>query len=122
MPTECVWVGEMPERPWTPGECFWSYEFELSKHYEEHVRAVRRPIAVVLPSRDGHATWFCIDSHPTGKSDEAWGIEIVGDLVVGERPDITVTPSIDCVGLYHGYLQHGVLTDDMPPPPEPEDD
>lgn len=110
---ECVWVGEMPERQWVPGEVFWSYEFELSKHYEANVRQQRRPIAVVVPTRSGGATWFCIDSHPTDKPEGAWGIEIVGELIEGQKPDITVTPSIHCVGLWHGFLQHGVLTDDV---------
>jgi hypothetical protein len=31
---------------------------------------------------------------------------------VGEPPNITVTPSINYVGFYHGWLRDGVLSDD----------
>jgi len=30
----------------------------------------------------------------------------------GEAPNITLTPSINWVGQYHGWLQNGILTDD----------
>jgi hypothetical protein len=33
----------------------------------------------------------------------------MASLVVGERPDITVHPSIHIVGIWHGWCKHGVL-------------
>lgn len=108
---DCVWRGDPPDRPWVPGDVFW-FGYDLSKHYRRHVRPERKPISVVVPTRGGGATAFCIDSHPTGRPDEAWHVTIVGELVEGERPDITVKPSIHCVGLWHGWLTNGVLSDD----------
>ena len=119
MPTDCVWHDTPPEGGWPVGACFYSpYEHQMSKHYEANVRAARRPIMVVLPMRGAtqpwHATTFVIDSHPTNDENAAWGVEVVmASLVDGQKPDITVTPSIDCRGLYHGYLTHGVISDDL---------
>lgn len=119
MPLECVWLEEAPpDEPWRPGWCFYApFEYDLSKHYLENVKPHRRPIMVMLPVRDAelpeHGTNFIIDSHPTGDPEGSWTVDVVGPLEVGEKPDITVSPSIDCKGLYHGFLQHGVLTDDL---------
>ena len=33
--------------------------------------------------------------------------------VTGDPPNLTVTPSINSVGEYHGYLTDGVLSDDL---------
>jgi hypothetical protein len=71
---------------------------------------------VCLPIRNGnpnHGTQFIIDSHPTDQPDGHWDVEINGPLVDGQKPDITVTPSIHAVGIYHGFLTNGVLTDDL---------
>lgn len=35
-----------------------------------------------------------------------------GWIVTGEMPVITVSPSINAAGAYHGWIQNGVLTDD----------
>lgn len=32
--------------------------------------------------------------------------------VSGDLPNVTVTPSINMVGVYHGWIQNGVITDD----------
>jgi hypothetical protein len=111
MPIDCVWFAEMPDGPWQPGWAF-PFGYALSEHYKANVAEQRRPISVCVPTRTGRCTPFCIDSHPTDKPDAAWQVTIAGELVEGERPDITVTPSIHCIGLYHGFLTNGVLTDD----------
>jgi hypothetical protein len=36
-----------------------------------------------------------------------------GWVRTGEPPRVTVTPSVNIVGAYHGYLRDGVLTDDL---------
>lgn len=59
-----------------------------------------RCLYVKLP--DG-SDW-CVDG-PAANSDTGW-------QRTGEPPRITATPSIDSGG-YHGFLQNGVLTDDI---------
>lgn len=120
MPIECVWFDEQPELPassWQPGWCNpvkngWAGG-SLSKHYLEQVASIRPPIVVLLPTRSGGAVPWCIDWFPTDEPDGAWTVDVPWPLVVGAKPDITVAPSINAAGLYHGYLQHGVLTDDL---------
>lgn len=128
---ECVWKGSLytpdgqriegtdltDNTPWQPGWCFhWGYQ--LSNKYKNTVAVYRQPIIVMVPIRNAktehNATPFCIDSYPTSAPDGHWEVEVdMETLVEGYRPDITVTPSINCVGLYHGFLQHGLLTDDL---------
>lgn len=115
MGIECVWVAD-PESGdgYVPGRCFYG-GYDLSAHYVDQVASIRPPISVLVPMRGdpSRGTWFCVDSHPTSDPAGAWEVTVVGELVDGERPDITVTPSINCVGIYHGHLTHGVLSDDI---------
>lgn len=114
MPIECVWFDERPDdgRGWEPGWCF-PLGYYLSRHYLDNVAQLRPAISVMLPGRDGHASPFCIDSHPTADPDGAWTVECPWPLAPGEKPLITVTPSIHAVGHYHGFLASGVLSDDL---------
>ena len=116
MPIECVWLGEPPDGPWQPGWCFPTrpgHRAWLSRRYLDQDAAIRPPLTVVLPTRGGGAVAFGMDDHPTSEPDDAWTVTIAGPLVEGQRPPITVQPSINCVGLYHGFLTDGVLTDDL---------
>jgi hypothetical protein len=65
----------------------------------------RPPHFVKLP--DGSE--FCIDSRAwtpdRGYYGEGWN-------PVGEPPLVTLSPSINVQGRYHGYIQNGVITDD----------
>lgn len=115
---DCVWLGEAPEEgAIAPGSCFYVRDRSgpyLSQHYRDHVAVERRPIWVVIPARDATPGWgidFCIDSHPTSEPAGAWTVTIVGEFVIGAKPDITVQPSINAEGIWHGFLTHGVLTD-----------
>ncbi|MFA6046657.1 MAG: hypothetical protein WC718_16855 [Phycisphaerales bacterium] len=74
----------------------------LSAEYQRDWLGKRPPICVVLPG--GH--WFNVDSQASGAGDKH------GWTVTGEAPNITVHPSINCVGTYHGWLRNGVLSDD----------
>jgi hypothetical protein len=114
MPIELVWFEDRDalEGPWQPGWAF-PLGYRLSKHYKCRVAKIRPAISVMLPGRDGHASPFCIDSYPTDKPDEAWEVVCPWPLVVAEKPLITVRPSINAVGSYHGHLTDGVLTDDI---------
>lgn len=75
----------------------------LSEHYWAN-NSHRRPLFVVLPGQH----LFCIDGQEWN-SGRHWG----GWTVTGEVPDITVSPSINIGGLYHGWLKDGVLSDDV---------
>lgn len=121
MPIECVWRQRRPTwRSARPGDCCWGnvvgFESLLSKHYLANVVAHRKPIIVHLQDRTNpaHVFPFWIDSHPSDDPAAAWDVTVdLASLVVGQTPNITVAPSIDCRGAYHGFLQGGVLTDDL---------
>lgn len=121
-PTNCVWMGEfetLPEGPWQVGWCFFGLGYYLSDHYKTNVAQLRKPITVMIPALlhwdDGRpdvlgCTVFCIDSHPTSDMKSHWDVTVAMEsLVIGGRPDITVNPSIHAVGIWHGWLQGGVL-------------
>lgn len=72
----------------------------LSPEYKRDHYGKRPPIFVVLPSGD----WFCPDQKTSSGSD--W-------TVTGEPPQITVSPSINAIGSFHGWLRDGVLSDDV---------
>jgi hypothetical protein len=102
-----------------PVGAMWPYETELPtldawceafapavahRYLREH-KHLRPPLFVKLP--DG--TEFCIDfcssrEIPAGGG-EGWGCK-------GDAPLITISPSINVVGSYHGFIQDGVITDD----------
>ena len=108
MPYPCFMVGESDKK--TVGAMWYAPEmleaefylgYSLSNEYKRDWMDKRPPIWVVLPS----GTWFCVDSQITDGDGSGW-------VVTGEAPNITVSPSINCVGIYHGFLQNGVLSDD----------
>ncbi len=76
--------------------------YQLSDEYKRDWAGKRDPLWVILPS----GTWFCVDSRTTDGDGHGW-------TVTGEPPNITVDPSINAVGLYHGWLKDGVLSDDV---------
>lgn len=116
MPIDCVWFDAPPPGPWQPGWCF-PLGRRLSENFLAGVNAgtiVRPPISVCIPSRiDDYVFTFCIDSSPTSDAAGSWAVVVAGELIEGQKPDITVTPSINAEGHYHGYLTDGVLTDDL---------
>lgn len=68
----------------------------------------RPPLIVALPAPGGGRVDWCVDG-PAWKGGQPYGD---GWDVSGEPPLITVAPSINIVGVYHGYIQNGVITDD----------
>lgn len=74
----------------------------LSEFYYQN-NSHRRPLFVVLP---GNILW-CVDG-------QCWsnGNHYGGWTVSGDAPSITVQPSINIGGTYHGWMQDGVITDD----------
>lgn len=75
----------------------------LSTRYLADRLSERPPLMVRLPG----GIDFCIDSRADCPGGE------VGWQVSGEPPHITVSPSINVSGVYHGYLRNGEITDDV---------
>lgn len=48
--------------------------------------------------------WFC--------PDRLYQDERVGWLVTGELPAVTVNPSVNIPGVYHGWIRGGIISDD----------
>lgn len=92
-------VGDMWPAPWlldhSPGSRW------LSDEYKRDVAGRRPPMVVMLP---GYGDW-CIDS-PMSGSESGWA-------VAGDPPALTLSPSINCEGVYHGFIVDGVLQDDV---------
>lgn len=93
-----------------PGACWYDPELLeddwrdfLSKQYLS-IQDTRPPIMVLIPTVDGLVP-ICVDSPPTDNKDGGWSIS-------GTLPNITITPSINLVGRYHGFIRNGVLEDD----------
>ena len=88
---------DMTEWPW-----YLASDKRLSEHYFKN-NAHRRALFVVLPGR----VLFVIDGQ-CQKDGQSYG----GWCVSGQAPLITVNPSINIHGAYHGFLQNGVISDD----------
>jgi len=89
---------DMKEWPW-----YLAKQNRISDYYFQH-NSHRQPLFVVLP---GH-TLFVVDGK-CYSGEEMYG----GWTVTGEAPNITVNPSIDITGFYHGFLANGVISDDV---------
>lgn len=76
---------------------------QTSPNYERDWRGKRPALCVQLPSGG-----FAVDG-PYWNSNGYYGD---GWKVTGEAPLITLAPSINVVGHYHGWLQNGVISDD----------
>lgn len=62
---------------------------------------------VTLPGVHGHYP-FCVHAPATVEGPDGAGWD-----VTGEAPNITVRPSIDVRGSYHGFITNGVIADDV---------
>lgn len=65
----------------------------------------RRPLTVRLPG-PVHFPVFGPETKDGLLQPNGWKVE-------GEPPALTVTPSIHCAGVYHGYITDGVIADDI---------
>ncbi len=76
------------------------YAKHLSSYYHTN-NAHRKPLFVILPG----PALFCVDG-------QTWngGVHEGGWTVTGVEPNITVHPSINLGGVYHGFLQNGAIT------------
>lgn len=92
-------IGDMYPAPWML-DAHW--DEVLSDEFKRGSRKV--PLVVRLPG--GYD--FCIDSRARSNG-VAYGD---GWHPTGEGAAITLTPSINIGGLYHGWIQNGVISDD----------
>ena len=125
MKHQVIWFDDMPDGPWPPGTAFpWGAQSSWSPRYREVDAGHRPPIGIVVPLRGDEAweqahpgecrgTLFGVDQHPTGNPDGGWAVTIVGPMVNGQPLDITVTPSLNAVGIWHGFVTNGWLTEDL---------
>ena len=77
---------------------------DLSPQYRREFGGKRPPLVVRLPC--GYD--FCIDFRARrdgGAYGDGWAVS-------GTPPQITLSPSINIVGSYHGWIRDGVITDD----------
>jgi hypothetical protein len=90
-------IGALPAGTPRPANSYLSTNF-----YRDHAGR-RAALWVALPN----GTDFCLDACTSAglASGDGW-------TVIGEPPTITVSPSINCIGSYHGWLQNGVLSED----------
>lgn len=77
----------------------------LTSDYRSARAQLREPLFVVLP--DGCN--FCVDS--VTMKDGVPGL--AGWSVAGEAPRLTLTPSVDIKGGWHGYIRDGEISDDV---------
>lgn len=117
MAWQIVYHAEEPQE-WQVGDMWpvphWANSNIISKRYKEEYSKTRPPLKVILPSSHSkHGDIFLIDRFASDDPNEkGWEVILVGELVDGQTPDITLKPSINCVGSYHGYITNGVITDD----------
>lgn len=92
----------------------WAGSNIISERYKHETVHDRPPLMCLLPSKyDPRGDRFLLDrvAGDNGRR-KGWDITIVGDLVPGETPDITLHPSVNCEGSWHGYIRNGEITDD----------
>lgn len=93
-----VWHGEVGDTfDWKVGDAFYDDDYPRAVISALHVG--KRPIVVILPGR----IFFCIYSKQSTD-----GIQHEpGWTVTGEPDAITMQPSVDCKGLWHGTISNG---------------
>lgn len=90
----------------------WLRRRHLTQQFWDHTFKQRRPLKLVMPCFYGNKLgkqlfWIDGQCHDDEKGYyDGW-------TVLGTAPLITVTPSINMVGSYHGHLTNGVITDDV---------
>lgn len=134
MSYQIIFRGERPENPqvgdayyargehcgvWGPGPhegVPYAYAHDLTRQFEQ---AGRRPIMVVLPC----GYHFCIDSAYWSSSDtnpdrSGWDVRILAPPEVDHPLLLTLSPSVNIVGSYHGWIginsvPPGFISDDL---------
>lgn len=87
-----------------PNEQGGRIESRLSPQYRSEFAGKRLPMVVFMPG----GRYLCIDSRFTNRD----GYYGDGWRVTGDPPRVTLRPSVNLVGDYHGYITDGVISDD----------
>jgi len=77
----------------------------LSAEYRRDWLGRRLPLFVLLPNGEEFSPDFAY-AWARGKEQQGW-------TATGTPPLLTVQPSINCIGRYHGWLQGGLLSPDL---------
>lgn len=118
MPWPIRYHERRPDRP-RVGDCWPAVELIEGEHRDEYRESFlaplyfeqhygrRAPLYVVLPDK----SYFCVDSRVTDGGrvgDHGW-------TVTGSPHDgtLSVSPSINIVGSYHGFISNGEIGDDV---------
>lgn len=89
-------VGDMWYAPW-----LLDGKWGLSPEYQSDWHKKRHPVVVYLPDRIDFCPDLCADGTNSG-----W-------TVTGETPNLTFSPSVNILGMWHGYVRDGQITDDI---------
>lgn len=102
-----MFYGPLPHEILEPEWSSVKFLFRNPSEFYHANNAHRRPLAVVLPGN----YMFAVDGQcwDSSRKPENYG----GWTVTGDVPNITVTPSINIGGLYHGFIQNGVISEDV---------
>lgn len=91
------------------GYKFWhsrvAHRSKLSEAYRATWEHIRKPLCVVLPGR----MIFCVDSMCYSGERGYYG----GWTVTGDHTNMTVSPSINVGGTYHGWITNGWVLNDI---------
>jgi hypothetical protein len=103
-------IGHCAYAPWLFTEDGYHYiTSALGSRYRSLPEPRRAPIIIALPYAGTKYQIWVPDQQAwnstQGNHGEGW-------LVTGELPRVTITPSINCVGTYHGFVTEGVIADD----------
>ena len=95
-------IGDMWEAPWLLEG---SFRDVLSEHYWKQWAGKRPPLLVRMPGRWEFSPDVCSRQHGVHVRDTGWH-------VFSTPPMITVQPSVNAEGIYHGWIRAGFITDD----------
>jgi hypothetical protein len=107
---EPLQIGHCAVAPWVFTEDGYSHVRKaLGSKYLALPEPRRAPIVIALPYHNQkYQIWF--------PDERAWdakqGYHGEGWTITGDLPNISITPSINCVGTYHGYVDKGQITSD----------
>ncbi len=102
------WLGAIDEDKgvdWVVGDSFYDDDYPRELISANH--AGKRPIIVCLPGR----VFFCVYSKQRrdGKEFEP------GWTVTGDPENLTLSPSVNLEGIWHGFISNGSFTPDPTP-------
>ena len=93
---------------------YWLHDVGASHLSNAYKASGRSPIVICLPSKYTGKLDFCVDTEQLSDGnwhEPGWAITIASGFVDGQQLVITLAPSVNIVGEYHGFIQNGVVGD-----------